>query len=255
MKLTELLNTLAKLAQDNNLAAPYIVGGLPRDKVFGIAAQVRDIDITTGDTGSLQLGILASKVWADAGFRIYNDGHCRLTFSNIALDMSNNFRLPNINTELEKLGITEPTDLHKEMFSRDFTINTLLQPMDLGKNPLDITGKALEDIKNKVLRTPVNPELTIGYDQRRILRALKMMLKFGLTIDEELKEVILKYRGGLAELPLNYIKKQINELLRLDAKKAIELMSEFKLLPMVPLSKLMTQELSKKNMIQYLLDS
>jgi tRNA nucleotidyltransferase (CCA-adding enzyme) len=255
MLLSELLNTLSNLAKKNGLSEPYVCGGLPRDKLFGIAAQVKDIDITTGDKGSFALAMLASKEWSDAQFRSYDDGHSSLDFQNIRLDFSNNFILPGIEEELTKNGIMEITPLQKELFSRDFTINTLLQPMDLKKEALDLTGKALSDARDKILRTPVNPELTIGHDSRRILRAVKMALKFGLMVDPELKTAMIKYRGGLSTLPLNHIKKQVNQIIKLDSQKAMDMLVEYKLLPIIPLSKLMTAEIAKKHMIQNLLDS
>lgn len=254
MLLSELLAALGDMAAKNGLSEPHIVGGLPRDRLFGVAAQVRDIDITTGDKGSFALAMLASKEWPDARFRSYDDGHSSLDFSNIRLDFSNNFVLPGVEAELAKRGVAEPTALQKEMFSRDFTVNTLLQPMDLGKGPVDVTGMALDDIRDRVLKTPVEPELTIGYDPRRILRALKMALKFRLTVDPGLKDAMLKYRGGLSTLPLNSIRRQVNQMLRMDPQKSMDLLSEYKLLPIIPLSKLMTAEIAKKHMIQNLLE-
>jgi tRNA nucleotidyltransferase (CCA-adding enzyme) len=254
MLLSELLNILGDMARKNGLSEPYVVGGLPRDKLFGIAAQVRDIDITTGDKGSFALAMLASKEWPDAQFRSYDDGHSSLDFKNIRLDFSNNFVLPGIETELVKMGIPEPTVLQMEVFSRDFTVNTILQPMDLGRDPLDITGRAFDDARDKVLRTPVNPELTIGYDPRRILRAVKIALKFGLTVDQKLKDAMIKYRGGLSTLPLSSIKRQVNQMLKMDSQKSMDMLSEYKLLPIIPLSRLMTAEIAKKHMIQSLLE-
>jgi len=254
MLLSELLSTLGDLAKKNGLLEPYVVGGLPRDRLFGVAAQVKDIDITTGDKGSFALAMLASKEWSDAKFRSYDDGHSSLDFNNIRLDFSNNFVLPGIDAELAKSGVAEPTALQKEMFSRDFTVNTLLQPMDLGKDPIDITGRAFKDAKDKALRTPVDPELTIGYDPRRILRAIKMALKFGLEIDSELKSAMVKYRGGLSTLPLSIIRRQVNQLLRIDSQKSMDMLSEYKLLPIIPLSRLMSAEIAKKHMIQNLLE-
>ena len=44
-------------------------------------------------------------------------------------------------------------------------------------------------------------------------------------------------------------------MLKMNSDKTIELLSEFKLLPIVPLSKLMILESTKKHMVQNLLDS
>jgi len=255
MLVQDLLSTLEAIAKGKDLATPYIVGGLPRDKAFGMdISGASDIDITTGDRGSYVLGLMASKEWPAANYRSYEDGHSSLDFKNIRLDFSNNFVLPGITEELKKMGIEDPTDLDKEVYSRDFTINTLLQPTDLKKDLIDRTGKGLEDIKNRVLRTPVNAELTIGYDPRRIIRALKLSIKFDLKIDDELKDAIEKYKGNIKDISLGYIKKQVNEMLKADSQKALDLLVEFKLLPVLPLSKLMTVELAKKRMVQHLLD-
>jgi poly(A) polymerase len=255
MLLSELLNELNDIAVKNNISPPFVVGGLPRDKVFGFASNVKDIDITTGDKGSFELAILSSKTWTDASFRSYDDGHSSLDFKNIRLDFSNNFILPGIEDELIKLGIEEPTLLQKEMFSRDFTVNTLLQPVDLKQEPFDITGLGISDIKEKKLRTPVNPEFTIGYDPRRILRAIKLSIKYDLEILDDVKEAMLKYRGAVGELPVGHIKKQVNQMLRMDTEKTINLLMEFKLLPIIPISKLMVLEATKNRMIQSVLDN
>lgn len=255
MKLNELLSSLNEMAKDNDLSTPYIVGGFVRDRILGLTAEkVKDIDITTGDNGSASLAVLSSAKWPTANFRSYDDGHTSLTFGNIRIDFSNNFSLPGIEEELKKVGKENPTDLEKELFSRDFTINTLLQPLDLNKEPLDLTGKAIQDINNKIIRTPVNPELTIGYDPRRILRAIKLAVKFGFNIDKNLEDTIIKYRGNLKNLSIEHIKKQINEMLDLNSDKTIELLSKYKLLPIIPLSKMMRTEVIKRKMVQDILD-
>jgi tRNA nucleotidyltransferase (CCA-adding enzyme) len=249
MHLVELLNSLSRLAKENDISEPYIVGGLPRDKAFGIPTEVKDVDITTGDLGSFKLARLLNKEWPNAYFKTYDDKHSSVEFKNIKLDFSNNFKLPNIDKIIEN-----PTDLKEELYSRDFTINTLLQPMDLEKEPLDLTKRAFDDIKNKILSTPVDPNLTIGYDPRRILRAIKLMIKLDLSIEPNLAEALIKYRGSVREIPLNHIKKQVNQMLKMDSKKTISLLSEYKLLPIIPLSKLMTLEIAKNHMVQHLLD-
>jgi tRNA nucleotidyltransferase (CCA-adding enzyme) len=254
MRISELLATLAQIARDNKISEPYIVGGLPRDKAFGLTHEIKDIDITTGDKDSFALAMSAAKTWPEAHFNTYDDGHSSLRFKNINVDFSNNFKLPGITKYLKDAGLDNPNDLQEEIYSRDFTINTLLQPMDLTKDVLDTTGVGLKDIEKKVLRTPVNPELTIGFDPRRILRALKLALQFDLEIAIDLQKALVKYRGALVELPLNSVKKQVNKMLEMDSKKAIDMLSEYKLLPVLPLSRMMNLELAKNHMIQHLLE-
>lgn len=254
MRVSQLLNALRDIAKRNGLSKPYIVGGIPRDRAFGAPEEIKDIDITTESGDALTLGMAVAQAYPEANFKVFDDGHSSLQFQNIQLDFSNNYNIPNIEKELEKMGV-KPTELKKEMYSRDFTINTLLQPTNLKRKPIDMTGLALKDVRDKVLRTPINPELTIGHDPRRVLRALKLAMKFDLKIDPDLKEAIIKYRGGLSEVPTGQIKKQVNEMLDMDPRKAIELLTEYKLLPIIPLSKLLMKELSQQRMVQNLLEA
>lgn len=255
MRFDELLDALARLAKEKGLPDPFLVGGYPRDRALGLLpSQVKDIDVTTGDNSITALAMAASHEWPTAHFQSFEDGHSALAFKNIKVDFSNNFNLPGIDDQLQELGIDKPSALRKELFSRDFTVNCLLQPLDLSKDTLDLTGKGKDDLKNRILRTPVDAELTIGHDPRRILRAAKMSLKFGFEVDESLAEAMVKYRGAVSDLPFSHVKKQVNQMLRMDPRKAIETLSKYKLLPMLPISKLMAMELAKHRMVQHLLE-
>lgn len=256
MRLEELLGTLGRLAETAGLSEPFLVGGFPRDRRLGmLPTQVEDIDVTTGDRDCAALAMLASRQWPDAAYRSYDDGHISLSFKNIRVDFSNNFVLPGIDAELAKRGIAKPTSLQREVFSRDFTVNTLLQPMDLSREPHDPTGMGMADLDARLLRTPVDPDLTIGHDARRILRALKLSLRLGFRIDGSLGESMLKYRGAVGQLSAGHVRRQVHQMFRLDPRRAIELLSEYKLLPIIPLSRLMAMEMARHRMVQHLLDA
>jgi len=256
MRLEELLGEIGRLAETAGLSTPYVVGGFARDRMLGLApVQAEDIDLTTGDKDCFALAMLASRKWPEAPFRPYDDGHSSLGFKNIRLDFSNNFVLPGIDGELAKREVAKPTDLQREMFSRDFSVNTFLQPMDLSQRPLDPTGLATVDLGAKRLRTPVDAELTIGHDAKRILRAIKLSLRFDFEIDSELGEAMLKYRGAVGQLSEGFVRRQVHQMFRIDPKRAIEMLSKYKLLPIIPMSKLMAMEMAKHRMVQHLLDS
>lgn len=254
MKLSFLLTSLNKIANDNDLSTPYLVGGLVRDRAFGKPSQIKDIDITTGDKNSLSLAMATAQLWKTAHFKLYDDGHSSIAFKNIRVDFSNNYNIPDIQRELKKININNPTELQKEMFSRDFTINCLLQPLDLTKDTIDITGRALKDINKKYLRTPIDARLTIGHDPRRIIRAIKLATKYDLIIMPSLEDAILKYRGSLRDVPMGWIKSQINEILKINSKKTLDILSKYKLLPILPLSNLMAREVVNNKMVEQFLE-
>lgn len=254
MKLNELLSELKEIAEKNNLSTPYIVGGFPRDILFGESVNINDIDITTGDSGALALGMYAAERWPDASYNIFEDAHSSLDFKNIKIDFSNNFHIPGITDYLEKSNINNPSELEKEIYSRDFTINTLLQPLDLDSDIIDITKYGKRDVENKILRTPIDPELTIGHDPKRIIRALKLVVKYDLNISKDLHDVLLKYRGGVSDIGESYIKKNVNRMLEINPKRTIKLLYRYKLLSIIPLSQMMNRALVNNKMTQFLLD-
>jgi len=248
MKLNELLTSIQQVATNNDLSTPFIVGGTTRDRVRGLAKEVNDIDLTSQNGDSVDLAFACSRSIPHSSFQYYDDGHCSIKIGKLKIDFSNHFIIPGIEIELDRLGVKDHTPLIKEMYSRDFTINTLLQ--DLGfENIYDITHQGVKDIKTGIIRTPINPELTISSDPKRILRALKFALKFNYTIDEALVRAIKKYRELLKELSPEYVKDKMNEIVRLDTEKALQLLIEYGLINIVPMSEYILDKLIEKRML------
>lgn len=78
-----------------------------------------------------------------------------------------------------------PGTLEEDAWRRDFTVNALL--VDSLGEVLDPTGRALEDLFNRVLRTPLDPRETFSEDPLRMLRAARLsaQLEFQLAADLE----------------------------------------------------------------------
>ncbi|MDH7600695.1 MAG: CCA tRNA nucleotidyltransferase [Armatimonadota bacterium] len=79
---------------------------------------------------------------------------------------------------------TEPATLLDDVMRRDFTINTLLENLHTGE-VMDLTGKALADIRDRIIRTPRDPEKTFEEDPLRMLRAIRFATRLGFSIHEE----------------------------------------------------------------------
>jgi tRNA nucleotidyltransferase (CCA-adding enzyme) len=238
MKLEDFLVSIKDLAASNGLSEPFIVGGVPRDRVLGkigTKSEIRDIDITTGNKDSIALGSLLSQKFPESAYRTYNDGHTSLDLFGVHLDFSSNFIIPGIDKELSRLGV-DITDMNRELFSRDFTINTLLEKLDFSA-VYDTTNEGVGDLHAGLIRCPVDPSITIGIDARRILRAIKFAVKFGFTIESRLKAAMLENRELISYLPPKFVSTKIDEIIALDADKGIELLIEFKVLPLAQLSK------------------
>lgn len=250
MKLHDLLTLIEQTAEQNGLSRPFIVGGTPRDRVRGEAKEINDIDLTSQNGDSVDLAFACADVVPYTYFQLYDDGHASMKVGGLQIDFSNHFIIPNIDAELDRLGVKERTPLVREMYSRDFTINTLLQDVNFEK-VFDITGQGIRDIKAGVIRCPINPELTISHDPKRILRALRFALRFDYTIDADLVKAIKKYRYLLADASPDYIKDKANELIELNSKKALKYMIELGLLNVIPMTKTISDALIENKLLYY----
>src|SRR6185369_7178837 len=128
MKLRELLQQMQDTQKKIGSSEAYICGGTPRDRYLKHLENISDLDITTGDK---TVGYLSSEFGTILG-RKYNvtrrdhdDGHSSIYIGSFKMDFSSNFNVPNIDAILAKQGIVRPTEMQKEMFSRDFTCNAL----------------------------------------------------------------------------------------------------------------------------------
>lgn len=250
MKFDELLAIIQETAIKNNLSQPFITGGAVRDRVRDEAKEVNDIDLTTSGADSLSLAFACAKVLPYNFLQLYDDGHVSIKIGGLKIDFSSHFIIPGIEDELIRLNIKDYSPLTKEMYSRDFTINTLLQDLSFEK-VFDITGQAVRDIRAGIVRCPINPELTIKYDPKRILRALKFALRFNYTIDGDLIKAIKKYKHLLKNESPDYVKDKANELIMLNSKQAIKMMVELGLLTEIPMTKLISNALIENKLLYY----
>lgn len=208
MRLSKFLKIVESIAQSQGISTPFVCGGLPRDKVLNIANQLNDIDITTGDAGARSLAKeIAFRMPSVAQYIELPGKHTRVYLGSLKLDFSTNFRIKNIDAYLEKIGV-EPTDLMQELYSRDFTCNSLLMEMDL-KTIHDPTTRGVPDIQKKIIDTNLDPKITIGVDPKRAIRAVYLSSKLSFKLSERLEQYLLSNKEIFAQIDAEYLTKKI----------------------------------------------
>lgn len=235
MKIRDLLFLITEVAQKSGVTA-MICGGAPRDKLLNRLDKLVDLDITTGDNMIHALAKEVSMVMREADYRVMDDGHAQIIVNGFKIDFSSNFRVPNIEQILTKSGINNPTDMQCELYSRDFTCNALLLSMDL-KTIQDPTGLGVEDIKNKIIRTCLPPELTLGSQNKRVPRIFYLAAKLGFDVDEEIIYWVKKNPQSITNCKPKYLSEKLQKALDADADKTISLldrMQAWKYLPALP---------------------
>lgn len=244
MKIREILLTIVSVANDHGLSEPWLVGGTPRDKILNRLDQLSDLDITTGDDSVHTLARSLSQIFQGSNYHVGEDGHATIQYNGLKLDFSSNFRVPEIETILQRAGIANPTSMQCELFSRDFTCNALLMSLDL-KTIKDPTGFGIADIKNKLIKTCLPASYTLGSQNRRVPRIFYLAAKLGFEVDQEIIDWVRKNPQSIANCKSKYLVEKITKAIQYDRKKTIELfdrMGVWHHLPPIPeLINLMTK--------------
>jgi len=176
-----IFQTLSSLA-DRNHVEIYVIGGFVRDLIMKRDFK-NDIDILVIGSGisfAEKVGeSLKSKV---AVFK--NFGTAMLRYENIDIEFVG-ARKESYRTHSRK-PIVENGNLTDDQLRRDFTINAMafsLNRKSFGELLDPFNG--LEDIKNRIIRTPLNPAETFSDDPLRMMRAIRFSSQLGFEIDDK----------------------------------------------------------------------
>ncbi len=163
----------------------YVVGGFVRDILLGRKREVFDVDVVTVGSGI----DLATKVAAALrpGLKVNvfkNFGTAMFRFSDIDFEFVG-ARRESYRHESRK-PIVENGTLEDDQMRRDFTINAMaicLNENRFGEllDPFDGIG----DLKNRIIRTPLAPEITFSDDPLRMLRAIRFATQLNFIIEDK----------------------------------------------------------------------
>jgi len=235
MKLIDLLSFISRLAKSKGYSTPFIVGGMPRDKLLNMIGDINDVDLTTGDKSIhlLSRDVATSLKDVIDDYVVMPDGHSKIVIGDFSLDFSTNFVVPGITSILQDAGIKVVSDMQKELYSRDFTCNTALMSMSL-KKIYDPTGLAIEDIEAKMIRTCLQPALTLGYNNRRVVRIIYMAAKLDFDVDENIISWVKENPESFANADPTYLSKKLNQSIEYNKAKVVSLLDRMNLWSYVP---------------------
>lgn len=185
----QLFEFLKQVIREKNLDIVLrVAGGWVRDKIIN-CEESNDIDIAidnmTGQKFIEYIGIHKtylvpinhekSKHLETVSAKLFG---YNIDFVNLRSETYHNTRIPQI-----EFGTPEV-----DSFRRDITINSLFYNINTN-NIEDFTGKGLDDIKNGIIRTPLQPLQTFADDPLRMLRVLRFSSKYNFTIDKGIEEL------------------------------------------------------------------
>ncbi len=172
----------------------YLVGGYLRDKFMNIESQ--DIDfIVLGDAITFAKSV-ANELRIKVTAEYKNFGTALLYYKGNKLEFSS-ARKESYSKDSRKPKVLL-SSLEDDLSRRDFTVNTLAINLSEGKTIIDNFG-GIEDIQNKILRTPLDPIKTFEDDPLRILRGIRFASRFNFSIFPETFDAMKKMAKRLKE--------------------------------------------------------
>lgn len=195
--------------KEKNLEA-YVVGGFVRDLILETPS--KDIDIVVVGDGTLLAQEVAEilKVKNVSIFKNYGTAHFRYKDLDVefvgARKESYEFN--------SRKPTTEKGTLRDDQFRRDFTINALA--LDLREeyygNLVD-PFNGLEDLRNGIIRTPLDPHVTFSDDPLRMLRAIRFATRLNFKIESTCLEALKNQSQRLEIISKERISDELNKII------------------------------------------
>lgn len=205
-----IFKTIADCANQLGVDA-YVIGGFVRDIYLG--RESKDIDVVTIGKGIELAELVHKQLGEDAHLSVFkNFGTAQVKFGDLEVEFVG-ARKESYNRDSRK-PIVEDGTLENDQDRRDFTINALaigLSKSNFGKllDPFNGVG----DIENKILRTPLEPEVTYSDDPLRMMRAIRFSSQLGFTIEKESLDAISKNKARISIVSKERITDELNKII------------------------------------------
>jgi putative nucleotidyltransferase with HDIG domain len=187
------IKTAEDTAEEKDYAV-YIVGGFVRDLI--LKRNRNEIDFLVVGDGEDYAKSFAAKLGIKKVDVFRNFGTAHFKYRDFDLEFVG-ARKESYRKESRKPEIIAGT-FEEDISRRDFTINTLavsIRREDFGTLRDEFNG--LGDIREKIIRTPLDPMKTFDDDPLRILRAFRFSSQLGFRVDDLILEAAREMRERL----------------------------------------------------------
>lgn len=227
-----IFRTISKASKNLNLES-YIIGGYVRDFLLN-RGEAKDIDIVAVGSG-IDLAQEVSKllpgkpkvsIFKNYGTAMLKNGGMELEFVGARKESY---------TEESRNPAVENGTLEDDQNRRDFTINALaLSLSDENFGELLDPFNGIEDLQKKIIRTPLDPDITYSDDPLRMLRAIRFASQLDFRIEKDSLEAITRNSKRIKIISTERIVDELNKILLSETpSKGFSLLHKTGLLPFI----------------------
>ena len=110
--------------------------------------------------------------------------------------------------------IVENGTLEDDQNRRDFTINAMAVELTNPQiNDIIDPFNGMEDLKNKIIRTPLDPDITFSDDPLRIMRAIRFATQLDFEIETSTLEAISRNKNRIKIITAERITTELNKII------------------------------------------
>jgi putative nucleotidyltransferase with HDIG domain len=188
----------------------FVVGGYVRDLILGRPS--KDIDFVCVGSGIELAEAVAGRLGTAQPTVFRNFGTAMIPYNDFDLEFVG-ARKESYRTDSRK-PVVEDGSLRDDQLRRDFTINAMaisVNKDDFGT--LIDPFEGLGHIKKKLLKTPLDPEVTFSDDPLRMMRAVRFASQLNFDIDADTFEAIRKNGERLKIVSMERITDELNKII------------------------------------------
>jgi tRNA nucleotidyltransferase (CCA-adding enzyme) len=207
----KIFKIISQAAQDLHMEC-YVIGGFVRDILLD-RNHKKDIDIVAVGSG-IELALKVSELLPNQPkVQVFkNYGTAMLRYKEMDIEFVGARK--ESYTHDSRNPLVENGTLKDDQERRDFTINAMafsLNSDDFGALVDPFNGVA--DLENKILKTPLNPDITYSDDPLRMMRAIRFASQLHFEIEQESIASITKNAARISIISGERIVEELNKIL------------------------------------------
>ncbi|CAN1524545.1 PcnB tRNA nucleotidyltransferase/poly(A) polymerase [Flavobacteriaceae bacterium] len=210
----KIFEVISQASKELNIES-YVIGGFVRDLLLNRDFK-KDIDVVAVGSGielALKVSELLPKKPKVQVFKTY--GTAMLRFEDTEIEFvgarKESYTLDSRNP------VVENGTLEDDQNRRDFTINALALSLNANNfGTLSDPFNGISDLENKIIKTPLDPDITFSDDPLRMLRGIRFATQLGFEIDATSLDSITKNAERIKIISGERIVEELNKILSTD---------------------------------------